>query len=80
MIKHTLLAGRLLDFLGLVVSDKSVVGLEFLQRLVGIVDESKTGSLAATIVGSQSEGRDGVLLNLIGLSEPLAKFILGDVL
>lgn len=79
MIKHTLLAGRLFDFLGLFVSDKSVVGLELLQRLVGVVDESEASGLATTIVGSHSEDGDGVLLNLVGLGELLAEVILGDV-
>ena len=55
------------------------MGLELLQRLVGVVDESEASGLATTIVGSHSEDGDGVLLNLVGLGELLAEVILGDV-
>jgi len=74
------LAGRFLNLLGLAISDKSVVRLEFLQRFVSVVDESETSGLATTIVGSHPENGDGVLLNLVGFGELLAEVILGNVL
>ena len=76
---RTLLPAGLLDLVGHAVSDESVVGLELLHRLGGVVDEGEAGALSATIVRSEPEDRDILLLGLVELTELAAKLILGDV-
>lgn len=70
---------RLLDLGGVTVTDKAVVGLEFLQSVVGVVDQSEAGGLSATELGAESEDRDLALVGLVELSKLRAKLILGDV-
>jgi hypothetical protein len=77
--KHTLLSGRLLDLGGHANTDKTVVGLELLHGLVGVVDESETSGLATTVLGAETEDGDLVLVGLVELGELLAELILGDV-
>jgi hypothetical protein len=77
--KHTLLSGRLLDLGGHANTDKTVVGLELLHGLVGVVDESETSGLATTVLGAETEDGDLVLVGLVELGQLLAELILGDV-
>ena len=77
--KHTLLSGRLLDLGGHANTDKTVVRLELLHGLVGVVDESETSRLATTVLGAETENGDLVLVGLVELGELLAELILGDV-
>lgn len=55
------------------------MGLELLHRLGGVVDEGKTGGLAATELGPEAENADLVLLGLIEAGELVAELLLGDV-
>jgi len=59
--------------------DKSVLGLELLQSLGGVVDECEAGGLATTEVGAQAKDLDLFLLDLVQAAELLAQLGLGDV-
>lgn len=75
----TLLSRGLLDLVGLSVADESVVWLELLHGLGGIVEEGEAGALAATVLGAETEDGDLVLGDLVERGELLAELILGDV-
>lgn len=77
--KHTLLSAGLLDLGGKTNADESVVRLELLHGLGGVVNEGKAGSLAATELGAETEDGDLVLLGLVEAGELVAELILGDV-
>lgn len=77
--KRTLLSRGLLDLGGHANTDKTVVGLELLHGLVGVVDESEASGLATTVLGAETEDGDLVLVGLVELGELLAELILGDV-
>ena len=53
------------------LSDQSVLGLEFLGKVHGVVDEGEAGALAATKVGSEAEGEDTVGGALVHTSQLL---------
>jgi hypothetical protein len=55
------------------------VGLKFLQRLWGIVDESETSCLSTTELSSQTENIDLILVGLVEFGELGSEFVLGDV-
>lgn len=77
--KLTLLSRGLLDLVGLSVADEAVVWLEFLHGLGGVVEEGKSGALAATVLCPEAEDGHLVLGGLVELGELLAELILGDV-
>lgn len=77
--KRTLLSAGLLDLGGLANADQSVVGLELLHRLGGIVDESEAGGLATTELCPETENVDLLLVGLVHASQLLTEIILGDV-
>lgn len=79
VVGRTLLSAGLLDLGGLAVADESVVGLELLHGLGGVVDESEASGLATTVLGAETEDRDLVLVGLVELCELGAQLILGDV-
>ena len=76
---RTLLSARLLDLGSEAHADQSVVGLELLHRLGGVVDQGEAGGLAATELRAQAEDVDLVLGGLVHAGELLAELILGDV-
>lgn len=78
-IVRTLLPAGLLDLAGHADADQSVVRLELLHRLVGVVDESEAGALATTVLGPEAEAVDLVLVGLVELGQLVAELILGDV-
>jgi hypothetical protein len=55
------------------------VWLELLQCLLRIVDEREAGALSTTILCSEPEDGDLVLLGLVQFGELDAKFVLGDI-
>lgn len=69
----------LLDLGSHAVPDEPIVGFELLHRLGGVVDQSKAGALAATVVRPETEDGDIVLLGLVELGELATEFVLGDV-
>jgi hypothetical protein len=77
--RRTLFSGSLLDLAGDTDTDQSVVWLELLQGLWGIVDEGKASGLAATELGLEAEDVDLLLGALVELSKLAAEVILGDV-
>lgn len=77
--KRTLLSAGLLDFGGSTDTDETVVRLEFLQSLVGIVDESETSGLATTELCAETEDGDLVLVGLVEVGQLLTELILLDV-
>jgi hypothetical protein len=79
IMKRTLLSGWLLDLAGNTNSDQSVVWLELLQCLWGIVNEGESGSLSTTELGLEAENVDLLLGALVELSELAAEVILGDI-
>ena len=78
MVAHTLLAGGLLDLGGGTDTDETVVRLELLQGLNGVVDERKAAGLSTTEVGPQAEDADLLLGSLVQLGESLAEVGLCD--
>lgn len=77
--ERTLLSAGLLNLGCLSVSHQSVVWLELLDRLGGVVEQREASALAATKLCSQAEDRDLVLVGLVQASELLAEFVLRDV-
>lgn len=73
------MSGSLLDLVGEADADESVVGLELLQGLGGVVDEGEAGALSTTELGAETEDGDLVLVGLVELGELVAELILGDV-
>lgn len=55
------------------------MGLEFLQSVVGVVDQSEAGGLSATELGAESEDGDLALVGFVELSKLRTKLILGDI-
>jgi hypothetical protein len=53
------------------LSVKPVLGLEFLGKVHGVVDERKAGALAATEVGAETEGEDAIRGALVHLRQLL---------
>lgn len=79
MARHTLLPAGLFDLVRLAVTHESVVRLEPLHRLAGVVDEREAGGLAATVLCPQAEDGDLVLVALVQLGELGAEVVLGDI-
>jgi len=76
---RTLLSARLLNLACESNTDQSVVWLELLQCLWGVVDESETGSLSTTELSLETEDVYLVLVGLVKLGEFASKLILGDI-
>lgn len=72
------MSGGLLDLGGVTVTDETVVWLELLESLVGVVDEGESGRLSSTESGADTENGDLSLVGLVELSELGSHFILGD--
>lgn len=53
--------------------------LEFLHGLVRVVDEGEAGALATTVLRTEAEDGNLVLVGLVEVGDLLAEFILGDV-
>jgi hypothetical protein len=77
--KHTLLAGSLLDLAGGTNANETVVGLELLEGLGGVVDESEAGALTTTVLCAETEDGDLVLVGLVQIGQLLTELVLGDV-
>jgi len=77
--KRTLLPARLLDLVGHSVSHEPVVWLKALHRLSAVVYECKASALAATVLGSETEDGNHVLLGLVEFGELAAELVLGDI-
>lgn len=75
----SLLSGWLLNLLSQTVSDQSVGWLESLGVSNGLVDQTETGRLSTTELGSETEDGDGVLVGLVQLRQSLSQLVLGDV-
>ena len=73
------MSGRLLNLACKSNTNQSVVGLELLQRLGRIVDQSETSCLSTTILSLQTENVDLILVGLVHFGELATEFILGDV-
>jgi len=78
-VQRTLLSAGLLDLAGLANADQSVVGLELLHGLGGVVDEGEASGLATTELCAETKDIDLLLVGLVHASELLAEVILGDV-
>jgi hypothetical protein len=74
-----LLSGCALGFDGEANTDQSVLRLELLHGLGGIVDEGKASGLATTELGAQAEDGDLILLGLVHAGDLLTELLLGDV-
>ena len=55
------------------------MGLKFLQRLWGIVDESETSCLSTTELSSQTENIDLILAGFVEFGKLGSEFVFGDV-
>lgn len=77
--KRTLLSAGSLDLGSGANTDETVVRLELLQGLSGVVDESEAGALATTVLGAETEDGDLVLVGLVERRDLVAELILGDV-
>lgn len=78
-VRRTLLSAGLLDLGGLSVAHQSVVWLELLHSLGGVVEEGETSALATTELGAETKDGDLVLVHLVETGELLAELILRDV-
>lgn len=78
-VSRTLLTGGLLNLVGGTDADQTVVRLELLQGLLGVVDQSETGALATTVLCAETEDGDLVLVGLVQVGQLLTELILGDV-
>ena len=76
---RTLLSARLLDLAGNTDADQTVVRLELLEGLLGVVDQSEAGALATTVLSAEPEHGDLVLVGLVQVGQLLAELVLGDV-
>jgi hypothetical protein len=74
-----LLSGSTLGLGGEANAHQSVLRLELLHGLGGVIDESEAGGLATTELGSETEDGDLVLLGLVERTELLTELLLGDV-
>ena len=74
-----MLARRLLDLVGIAVSDQTIVRLELLQGLEGIVDKGEASGLSTTEVSLEAKDGDGLLVGLVELGKLRAEVLLGDV-
>lgn len=79
LLLGTLGLGHLVDLGSKSVSDKTVTGLELLEGLSRVVDESESSGLSTSVLSSQTEHRDSVLLGLVDGSELFSELVLGDV-
>lgn len=79
MCARTLLAGGLLNLVAGTDADQTVVRLELLQGLLGVVDQSEAGALATTVLCAETEDGDLVLVGLVQVGQLLPELILGDV-
>lgn len=53
--------------------------LEFLQGLVGIVNEGEASALATTVLSAETENGDLVLVGLVEVGKLITELILGDI-
>merc|ERR1719187_2410215 len=60
------------------LSVETILGLELLGKVHGVVDEGEPGRLAATEVGSEAEGEDPVRGAVVDLGQLVADVALGD--
>lgn len=74
-----MLSAGLLDLGGSTDTDETVVRLELLQSLVGVVDKSETSGLATTELCAETEDGDLVLVGLVEVGQLLTELILLDV-
>lgn len=73
-----LLPGGLLG-LGKTVTDETVLGLEALGRVEGVVDQGKARGATTTKSGLEAKAEDGLLVSLVHGGELAADLILGEV-
>lgn len=73
------MAGSLLDLGSGTDTDETVVRLELLQGLGGVVDESEAGALTTTVLCAETEDGDLVLVGLVQVGQLVTELILGDV-
>jgi hypothetical protein len=78
-VRRTLLSAGLLNLRRNTDTNQSVMGLELLQRLWGIVDESETSCLSTTKLSSQTKNIDLVLVGLVEFGELASEFVFRDV-
>lgn len=77
--ERTLLSGRSLGLGGEAHPDESVLGLELLHSLGGVIDESEASGLATTELCAETEDGDLVLGGLVESGQLLTELVLGDV-
>lgn len=77
--QRTLLATGLLNLVGSTDANQTVVRLELLQGLLGVVDQGEAGALATTILCAEAEYGDLVLVGLVQVGQLLAELVLGDI-
>ncbi|GMR48695.1 hypothetical protein PMAYCL1PPCAC_18889, partial [Pristionchus mayeri] len=73
-----LLATSSLDLLEGAVGDESVLGLELLGQVEGVVDESESDALSTSELATESEGNDQIRGSLVQRGELLFDLGLGD--
>lgn len=55
------------------------MGLELLEGLGGVVDQSEAGALTTTVLCAETEDGDLVLVGLVQVGQLLTELVLGDV-
>ncbi|GMS96271.1 hypothetical protein PENTCL1PPCAC_18446, partial [Pristionchus entomophagus] len=74
----TLLATSSVDLLEGAVGDKSMLGLELLGQIEGVVDEGESDALSTSELATESEGNDQIRRGLVQRGELLLDLGLGD--
>lgn len=75
----SLLSGWLIDLLSQTVSHQSVGWLESLGVSDGLVDQTETGRLSTTELGSETKNGNSILVGLVQLRQSVSQLVLGDV-
>lgn len=74
-----MLSAGLLNLGGGTDTDETVVRLELLQSLVGVVDKGETSGLATTKLCAETEDGNLVLVGLVEVGQLLTELIFGDI-
>lgn len=75
----SLLSGWFFTLFGQTVSNQSVSWFEFFQVSNGVVDQTETSGFTTTVLSSETENRNSVLVNLVNGGQFFTQFSLGNV-
>ncbi len=77
--RPTLLPARLLDLCRLSIPHQPIMWFKLLHRLIRIVDEREACGLASTVLGAETEDRNGVFVGFVEFGEFGPELVFGDI-